>query len=59
LLEGFATRACQTDREATLATKRSVVRSVDTAFVQDYVDVDRDWPTPKWSPIDDQLAPVK
>jgi hypothetical protein len=56
---GFATQACQTDREATLATKRSVVRSVDTAFVRDCVGLDRDWPTPKRSPIDDQLAPLK
>jgi hypothetical protein len=53
----FATRACQMDWEVFSTADKGVVDSVSTTFTRDCVGEDRDWPTPKASPIDDQLAP--
>lgn len=55
--KSFATRACQLDWETALYPRKSVVRRVETEFTRDCVGVDRDWPTPTRSAIDDGLAP--
>lgn len=54
--KSFATRACQTDWEVTLSPRKAVVRNAETEFTRDCVGVDRDWPAPKRSAIDDGLA---
>ncbi len=58
---GFATRACQMDWEVFLTSdpaKPGQVESLEGSFVRDCVGTDRDYPEPKISAIDDQLAPM-
>jgi hypothetical protein len=50
----FATRACQTDWAVTLPETGS---KVTATFERDCVGTGGDWPEPKKSAIDDQLAP--
>jgi hypothetical protein len=54
--KSFATRACQLDWETALYPKKGVVRSVEGVFTRDCVGVNRDWPAPNRSAIDDGLA---
>ena len=54
----FATRSCQMDWEISSTADKGMVDEVDGAFTRDCVGVDRDWPEPKKSAIDDQLAPM-
>lgn len=54
----FATRACQMDWEISSTAENGMVDEVDGMFTRDCVGVDRDWPEPKASAIDDQLAPA-
>jgi hypothetical protein len=54
----FATRACQMDWEIASTADKGMVDEVDGIFTRDCVGVDRDWPEPKKSAIDDQLAPA-
>ncbi|MBI1338741.1 hypothetical protein GC169_00815 [bacterium] len=54
---GFATRACQMDWEIFTTAENGRVADVEATFVRDCVGTDRDWPTPRRSAIDDQLAP--
>lgn len=53
----FATRACQMDWEIASTADKGMVDEVDGSFTRDCVGVDRDWPEPVRSAIDDQLAP--
>jgi hypothetical protein len=58
----FATRACQMDWEIMLTSDPKKPDSVDELsgdFKRDCVGVDRDFPEPVRSAIDDQLAPMK
>ena len=57
--KSFATRACQLDWTVALTPRDAKVREVETSFERDCVGVDRDFPAPKRSAIDDQLAPPK
>lgn len=54
----FATRACQMDWEIASTAKNAMVDEVDGMFTRDCVGVDRDWPDPVRSALDDQLAPA-
>lgn len=54
----FATRACQMNWEIASTADKGMVDEVDGMFTRDCVSVDRDWPEPKNSAIDDQLAPT-
>lgn len=54
----FATRACQMDWEIASTADKGMVDEVDGSFTRDCVGVDRDWPEPTKSAIDDQLAPA-
>lgn len=54
----FATRACQMDWEIASTADQGMVDEVDGMFRRDCVGIDRDWPEPKRSAIDDQLAPA-
>lgn len=57
---GFATRACQMDWEVFLTSdpaRPNSIDSLDASFTRDCVGTDRDFPEPKVSAIDDQLAP--
>jgi len=54
----FATRACQMDWEIASTADKGMVDEVDGIFTRDCVGVDRDWPEPKKSAIDGQLAPA-
>jgi len=54
----FATRACQMDWEIFSTAKNAMVDEVDGTFTRDCVGVDRDWPEPVKSVIDDQLTPA-
>jgi len=53
----FATRACQVDWEIASTADKGMVDEVDGMFTRDCVGIDRDWPEPVRSAIDDQLAP--
>jgi hypothetical protein len=53
----FATRACQMDWEIASTADKGKVQDVDGTFTRDCVGVADDWPEPKKSAIDDQLAP--
>lgn len=55
----FATRACQMDWEIFSTAEQGRVADVDASFTRDCVGTDRDWPEPKESAIDDQLAPPR
>lgn len=58
---GFATRACQMDWEVFLTSvpeRPGRVESLEASFARDCVGTDRDYPEPKVSAIDDQLAPL-
>jgi len=54
----FATRACQMDWEIASTAHMGMVDEVDGLFSRDCVGIDCDWPEPKKSAIDDQLAPA-
>jgi hypothetical protein len=54
----FATRACQMDWEISSTADKGMVDEVDGTFTRDCVGVDQDWPEPKKSAIDEQLAPA-
>jgi len=54
----FATRACQMDWEIASTAENAMVDEVDGMFTRDCVGVERDWPVPVRSAIDDQLAPA-
>jgi hypothetical protein len=54
----FATRACQMDWEISSTADKGMVDEVDGSFTRDCVGVADDWPEPKKSAIDDQLAPA-
>lgn len=56
---GFATRACQMDWEIFTTSDKGMVDEVGGSFKRDCVGVDRDWPEPVRSAIDDQLAPAQ
>jgi hypothetical protein len=56
----FATRACQMDWEVVITSDPARPDSIDSSggeFRRDCVGLDRDWPEPIKSAIDDQLAP--
>ena len=53
----FATRECQMEWEISSTADKGMVQDVDGAYKRDCVGVDRDWPEPVKSAIDDQLAP--
>lgn len=53
----FATRSCQLDWEIYTSIESGRVDHVEANFTRDCVGTDRDWPSPKESAIDDQLAP--
>ena len=54
----FATRACQMTWEIASTADKGRVQDVDATFTRDCVGVTDDWPEPKKSAIDDQLAPA-
>jgi hypothetical protein len=54
----FATRECQMDWEISSTADKGMVDEADGSYTRDCVGVDRDWPEPKKSAIDDQLAPA-
>src|SRR5690349_4608445 len=49
----FATRECQTDWEISSTAEKGMVDEADGSFTRDCVGVDRDYPEPKKSAIDD------
>jgi hypothetical protein len=56
----FATRACQMDWEVVITSDPVLPDSIDSSggeFRRDCVGMDRDWPEPIKSAIDNQLAP--
>jgi hypothetical protein len=53
----FATRACQMDWDLAFPTNGLTIPAVAASFRRDCVGVTGDWPTPRDSAIDDQLAP--
>lgn len=53
----FATRACQLDWEIASTADKAKVDSADATFTRDCVGTTDDWPEPKESEIDNQLAP--
>jgi hypothetical protein len=56
----FATRACQMDWEVVITSDPVLPDSIDSSggeFRRDCVGIDRDWPEPIKSAIDNQLAP--
>lgn len=56
----FATRACQMDWEVFLTSdpaRPGRVETLEASFARDCVGTDRDYPEPKITAIDDQLAP--
>ncbi|HEV7690429.1 MAG TPA: hypothetical protein VGO52_06390 [Hyphomonadaceae bacterium] len=55
----FATRECQMDWEISSTADKGMVQDADGSYTRDCVGVDRDWPEPKKSAIDDQLAPAQ
>jgi len=58
---GYATRACQMDWEVFLTSvpeRPGRIDSLEASFARDCVGTDRDYPEPKISAIDGQLAPV-
>ena len=54
----FATRACQMDWEIFSTAENAMVDEVNGSFTRDCVGIDRDWPDPVRSAIDDQRAPA-
>lgn len=54
----FATRECQMDWEISSTADKGMVDEADGSYKRDCVGVDRDWPEPVKSAIDDQLAPA-
>jgi hypothetical protein len=55
----FATRECQMDWEISSTADKGMVDEADGSYTRDCVGVDRDWPEPKKSAIDNQLAPAQ
>lgn len=55
--KSFATRACQMDWEISTTVEKGKVSEADATYTRDCVGVADDWPEPKKSAIDDQLAP--
>ena len=56
----FATRACQMNWEVFLTSvpdRPNRVETLEAGFARDCIGTDRDYPDPKVSAIDDQLAP--
>jgi hypothetical protein len=53
----FATRECQMDWEISSTAEKGMVDEADGSYKRDCVGVDRDWPEPIKSAIDNQLAP--
>ncbi len=56
-MRSFATRACQMTWEIASTADKGRVQDVEAMFTRDCVGVVDDWPEPKKSAIDDQLAP--
>jgi hypothetical protein len=54
----FATRDCQMGWEIASTADKGRVNEVDGMFTRDCVGIDRDWPDPIRSAIDDQLGPT-